>query len=97
MYNNYLLGKDITNNYGELVGLFLALKLALKTNDLEIFGDSNLVIKYWSKNRFKQDLPDKTKEMIIKVINLRKEFEKKGGKVSFISGDINPADLGFHR
>jgi ribonuclease HI len=31
------------------------------------------------------------------VKNLREKFEKKGGVIQYISGDINPADLGFHR
>jgi len=34
---------------------------------------------------------------INKVIQLRKEFEKNKGIVRHISGDVNPADLGFHK
>ena len=31
------------------------------------------------------------------VILMRKEFEKNKGVIKHISGDINPADLGFHK
>jgi len=36
-------------------------------------------------------------ELIKKVALLRTEFEKNGGTVKKISGDVNPADLGFHK
>ena len=38
-----------------------------------------------------------TIELIKKVTLMRNEFEKKGGIVKKISGDVNPADLGFHK
>jgi ribonuclease HI len=38
-----------------------------------------------------------TKVLIGKVTSLRREFESVGGSIEFISGDFNPADLGFHR
>ena len=31
------------------------------------------------------------------VKSLREDFEQKGGQMIFISGDHNPADLGFHK
>lgn len=62
-----------------------------------IFGDSKLVIKYWSKGFIKRsDLPKATVKLADKVAKLRKEFEALGGKVGRVSGDDNPADLGFH-
>ena len=36
-------------------------------------------------------------ELIKKVSKLREEFERENGKIKKISGDVNPADLGFHR
>ena len=96
-YDNYDLGYDVTNNYGELTGLYLALSLALKTDEKNIFGDSSLVINFWSKNRYSDILPINTIKLIKKVVKLRDEFEKVGGVVKFVSGDINPADLGFHK
>jgi ribonuclease H-related protein len=96
-YGNYNLGFDVTNNYGELFGCLLALKFALKLNEKKIFGDSKLILDFWSLGFFKKDLPKKTIELIKKVKILRKEFEESGGVLNFVSGDINPADLGFHK
>ena len=95
-FENIELGKDYTNNFGELLGLFCALKIAIKFNIKQIFGDSNLVIEYWSKGTCKVK-DEKTLLLSNSVTRLREEFEKSGGTISHISGDINPADLGFHR
>ena len=97
-YGNYKLSDGRTNNFGELTGLFAALKYAKKNNIKVICGDSNLVIEYWSKGRYNSDgLEKDTVELIKKVTLLRTEFEKNGGIVKKISGDVNPADLGFHK
>ena len=97
-HGNINLGKDKTNNYGELVGLYCALEIAEKEKIYEIYGDSNLILFYWSKGRYSKDsLPEKTVELIEIVTKKRREFESKGGKVDYVSGDINPADLGFHK
>lgn len=97
-FGNYYLSQKRTNNYGELVGLFAALKYAEKYNILTICGDSFLVIEYWSKGRYnKENLDEETIDLIEKVTNMRKLYELKNGKVEKISGDVNPADLGFHK
>lgn len=97
-FGNIHLGKEKTNNYGELLGLLLAIDIANKSGYKHVYGDSNLVIYFWSKGIFKRDkLPLETVELILKVTELRKEFEKNGGNVEYISGDYNPADLGFHK
>ena len=63
-----------------------------------IFGDSKLVINYWSKGFMnKNKLSLKTKKLIKSVARLRKKFEESGGRMEYISGDDNPADLGFHK
>lgn len=89
--------KDKTNNYGELLGLYFALHLAKRNNQKNIYGDSNLVIKYWSLGHYNSTLETETIELIKIVSNLRKDFEALGGALTWISGDINPADLGFHK
>ena len=61
-----------------------------------IFGDSKLVVDYWSKGLIKKDMNEKTKKLAREVALLRQEFESNGGKITLISGDDNPADLGFH-
>ena len=78
--------------------MFAALKYAKKNNIKVICGDSNLVIEYCSRGRYNSDgLEKDTVELIKKVTLLRTEFEKNGGTVKKISGDVNPADLGFHK
>lgn len=97
-FNNILLDKKRTNNYGELLGLYLALEYAERNSKNKIYGDSKLVIDYWSLGYFqKTKLEEETILLIEQVVKKRKKFEKNGGKVEYISGDINPADLGFHK
>lgn len=97
-HGNYLLKKGRTNNYGELVGIYIALKYAEKKGIKLICGDSRLVLDYWSKGIFNKDkLEEETVKLIEKVTDLRKKFEKNGGRAEHIPGDYNPADLGFHK
>ena len=97
-FGNYLCKESSTNNYGELMGIYIALKLALKTDVKNIFGDSKLILEYWSKGIGKLgSLDEGTVELIKLVKELRITYEQKGGKVFYVSGDYNPADLGFHR
>lgn len=49
-FDNYNLGKQVTNNFGELTGCLLALQLAIKKDIKLVVGDSQLVIKYWSNS-----------------------------------------------
>ena len=48
-YGNIHLGTDKTNNYGELLGLYLAMDIASQTGEKKIFGDSNLVFSFGLK------------------------------------------------
>lgn len=97
-FGNYLLSENRTNNFGELCGLYIALKYAEKYDIKKICGDSELVIKYWSKNIFnKKNLDDDTISLISKVSEMYKNYVEKGGELIKISGDINPSDLGFHK
>ena len=96
-HGKHLIAGNVTNNYGELLACKYALMLALKEQVMRVFGDSNLVIAYWSKGHIKNEVATETIELAHVVANLRHEFELKGGKIAHISGDDNPADLGFHR
>ena len=95
-------GAQATNNYGELLALRYALEIADKLpkakKPAKIFGDSKLVIEYWSQWRIKRDeLPEETVMLATEVAEMREVFEAQGGVIARISGDHNPADLGFHR
>ena len=92
-FSNIELGNNYTNNFGELLGCYLALIIANIKSENKIFGDSNLVIAYWSKGIC--NIEDKETLKLIEVVSkLRNNFN---GKIEHISGDINPADLGFHK
>lgn len=93
----HLIINDVTNNFGELLACKYALEIALKENIKDIFGDSKLILDYWSKGFIKKELPEETTSLANEVKKLRYNFEKEGGKMEHISGGSNPADLGFHR
>jgi len=94
----HLIGKNTTNNFGELLASKYALQIAIDEKCFKIFGDSRLVVEYWSKGFIKKDnLPEETIKLSQEVKTLRKKFEHQGGKMFLISGGSNPADLGFHK
>jgi hypothetical protein len=64
---------------------------------MRIFGDSKLVIDYWSKGFIKKEVDGETIDLAKTVASERRIYESKGGEISRVSGDDNPADLGFHR
>lgn len=92
-FNNIELDADKSNNYGELLGMYLALEIARKLGYTDVYGDSKLVIYYWSKGSY-NELPKETVKLIKQVTKNRKNF---GGNIRYINGDYNPADLGFHK
>ena len=97
-FGKYVLAGNMTNNYGELLAFSLALKIVVKKKIKKIFGDSRLVINFWSKGFVKKENVSKeTLELIDEVFILRQKFEEKGGVVRRVAGDKNPADLGFHK
>ena len=97
-FGNYYVADTRTNNFGELVGIYTAFVYAKKYGTKIICGDSSLVIEYWTKGRYNSsNLENDTVELIKKTALMRNEFEKRGGTVKKISGDVNPADLGFHK
>lgn len=97
-FGKHLLKGGETNNYGELLACKFALEIAVKKKVKKVFGDSKLVINYWSKGVVKEEnFSREFFELIDSVMDLRKKFEKKGGAIIHLPGKDNPADLGFHR
>lgn len=97
-HGKHLLAIDKTNNYGELLACKYALDLALQEGVKKIFGDSKIIIDYWSRGRIKAEgIAPETRSLAFAVKKLRDTYEEKGGEILRISGDDNPADLGFHR
>lgn len=98
-YGNYNLENMDKTQYGELFGLYLALLIASE-NDFykKIAGDNLNVIENLSKGeKISSKISSEEKELIDKVVVLREQFEARGGEIFYIKGDINPADLGFHK
>jgi len=94
----YLIPETTTNNFGELLACKYALQIAIADKVQKIFGDSKLVVEYWSNGYIKKDtVAPKTIELAGEVKNLKNKFKKKGGEMTLISGSSNPADLGFHK
>jgi ribonuclease HI len=94
----FLIPEDVTNNYGELLACKYALEIAINEKAKKVFGDSKLIIEYWSKGFLKKDnVSATTVELANAVKKLRKKFEGYGGIMTLISGSNNPADLGFHK
>lgn len=93
-----ILQEGVTNNYGELLACKLAIEIAQKQNLKKVFGDSKLVLEFWSKGFAKEkELPIETIDLIKQVAVLRYDFEKTGGQILKIAGGSNPADLGYHK
>lgn len=96
-HGKHSIGSRATNNYGELLACKYAIKIAIKEGAKNVFGDSRLVVDYWSRGFIKKgEVARKTVTLAGEVRSLRREFEDAGGVIRRISGDRNPADLGFH-
>jgi ribonuclease HI len=88
-----------TNNYGELFSCNMALHVAELLESSHVFGDSKLVLSFWSTGHLgkkTKDNPD-LRKLARETARLRKAFEERGGTLARIPGHLNPADLGFHR
>jgi len=95
--NHFLIGNNVSNNYGELLACKYALLIALQEGVPKIFGDSALIIDYWSHGHIKKENNPQTISLAREVAVLRRQFEANGGQILKISGGANPADLGFHK
>jgi len=89
-----------TNNYGELLACYYALKVARRLGRKRVLGDSRLVLDYWSRGHLsasaRQADPDLA-HLADLVARERALFEAEGGRLDHVPGGRNPADLGFHR
>ena len=91
------------NNGAELLSLVAGLRLAiyLINNNIPvktIYSDSQVVL-YWSirlKEESAVNFDQRKVTYIRELIELRREFEKLGGKIEKVDGGSNPADLGYH-
>jgi ribonuclease HI len=95
-----VLGRKRTNNYGELYACLLALRAAERLGSKHVYGDSKLVIEFWSRgfvSATKRAAAPDLAELSARTKAARSAFERRGGALSHVPGGVNPADLGFHR
>lgn len=92
------------NNAAELLAMVAGLRIAIYYLEggkyvKNIASDSNLIVLYWSK-KIKAETEESSDPIKVKyikeLIELRKRFESMQGNIIKISGDDNPADLGYH-
>jgi len=96
--------KTNQNNGAELVALLIALRIAehVYSNQIvHIYCDSEILVNAWSKGRVgletKLNMDPMKYQYILECAALRRRLESRKGKVLWICGDDNKADLGFHR
>lgn len=93
------------NNGAELLAMVAGLRIAVSvfSNVSEVYSDSDLIVKWWSKSLSSKKREELTRNDPIKLKyieelqRLRATFESKGGIITKISGDDNLADLGYHK
>ncbi|MHB2027947.1 MAG: RNase H family protein [Acidimicrobiales bacterium] len=99
--------KKQQNNGAELLAMIIGLRICIyklkqdNTQNIVLKSDSDLMIKYWSKGRINEktllSMDPRKKLLIDKLVNLRIDFEMKGGRIEHVSGKLNKADLGYHK
>lgn len=93
------------NNGAELLSAVAGLRICMNSEKYKMLcTDSMLILNYWSKylkacHTGENSKMDKIKmAYILELISLRQNFElNRAGKLKFIPGDNNLADLGYHK
>jgi ribonuclease HI len=101
--------KTQQNNYGELLALVAALRIAVDRfggraaapGCCLVLTDSRLLVDYWSRGHVNPQtlsrMTEGKKRYIDECAFLRRALEEAGGEVRWVSGDLNKADLGYHK
>ena len=85
------------NNGAELLAMTIGLCIAIYYDVKVIYSDSTLVIDHWStkiSNKIKCPLKQKLHFFCVQIAT---KFRNSGGEIKYIKGNLNPADLGFHK
>jgi ribonuclease HI len=90
------------NNGAELLAMLVGLRIAYHDHSITtIKSDSQLIVDYWSLGKIasatKSKMDPNKISSIMECTRLRQSFNFRGGKIVKISGNINKADLGYHK
>lgn len=94
--------KSQQNNGAELLATIAGMRIVLHLRNKikHIYCDSKLIVDFWS-NRLKEESASKMDplkvEYINELISLKRRINRIDCELTKISGDDNPADLGFHK
>lgn len=81
--------------FGETFALYLGMEIALRKGFKTVYSDCINAIENWSLGKASAKGYERA-ELLVAITDKRKEFEKKGGTIKHIAGEINPADFGLH-
>jgi hypothetical protein len=84
------------NNGCEMLSMVVGLLIALFYNIKNLHSDSDLMIKWWSKEAKKPIENKKKSDLRVFCIILANIFRNNGGTIHKVDGGTNPADVGFH-
>lgn len=85
--------KDIA--FAEAFALYLAMEIAIRKEVKIVYSDCTNAINNWSLGKAVVKGIDEA-GLLIAIYDKRKQFEKLGGEIRHIAGEINPADFGKH-
>lgn len=71
------------------------MEIALRKGFKTVYSDCINAIENWSLGKASAKGYERA-ELLVAITDKRKEFEKKGGTIKHIAGEINPADFGLH-
>lgn len=89
---------SVTNNFGELVAITIAMRLAVANNVKVVCTDSN-VATWWVQGKGKELKKNSVywEYYTSRTSPMYDMFIAEGGSIKLISGAINKADLGDHK
>lgn len=98
-FGNINLGNNVSTLYGELYAFYLALLIVdSSTYYKAIAGDNINALKCYFESHNTKNFSHYELDLINAILKLKEKInEKINLEIFYVSGDINPADLGFHR
>lgn len=98
-HGNINLGENVSTLYGELYAFYLALLIVNISEEYKaIAGDNISALKCYYEEYNKNNFSHHELDLINAILKLKDKINNKFKlEIFYVSGNINPADLGFHR